>query len=136
MVLHARRFWLFRQCIHPGMITGWWPEDVAKELQKFYFDLEKRPAAEARHHGAPAVGQSIAVTHFIAWVAGRSPDLKIIFASYSDTLGERTCLDLQRILAHENYIKIFRKASVPPSEKLWAVGLCSALPARRGSPSR
>ena len=41
MVLHARRFWLFRQCIHPGMITGWWPEDVAKELQKFYFDLEK-----------------------------------------------------------------------------------------------
>jgi hypothetical protein len=18
-------FWLFRQCIHPGMITGWWP---------------------------------------------------------------------------------------------------------------
>ena len=62
MVLRARRFWLFRQCIHPGMITGWWPEDVAKELQKFYFDLEKRPAAEARHHGAPAVGQSIAVT--------------------------------------------------------------------------
>ena len=57
MVLRARRFWLFRQCIHPGMITGWWPEDVAKELQKFYFDLEKRPAAEARHHGAPAVGQ-------------------------------------------------------------------------------
>jgi hypothetical protein len=29
---------------------------------------------------------------------GLNPDLKIIFASYSDALGERASIDLQRIL--------------------------------------
>jgi hypothetical protein len=38
-------FWMFRQCIHPEMITGWWPKQVARCLQQFYHDLEagKRP---------------------------------------------------------------------------------------------
>jgi hypothetical protein len=45
-------------------------------------------------------GKSWAATDFIAWVAGHNPDLKTIFASYSDELGTRTNLDLQRMMTH------------------------------------
>jgi hypothetical protein len=60
----------------------------------------------------PQSGKSMAVTDFIAWVAGRNPNVKTIFASYSDTLGERTSLDLQRILNSDNYIKIFGRTRI------------------------
>jgi hypothetical protein len=60
----------------------------------------------------PQSGKSMAVTDFIAWVAGRNPNVKTIFASYSDTLGERTLLDLQRILNSDNYIKIFGRTRI------------------------
>jgi hypothetical protein len=32
----------------------------------------------------PQSGKSMATTDFIAWVAGKNPELKTIFASYSD----------------------------------------------------
>jgi hypothetical protein len=54
----------------------------------------------------------MSVTDFIAWVAGRNPDLKTIFASYSDSLGERTSLGLQRIFDQPNYKKIFGRTRV------------------------
>jgi hypothetical protein len=55
----------------------------------------------------PQTGKSWTVTDFIAWVAGNSPDKKTIFGSFSDDLGVRTNLDLQRIMATRRYRKIF-----------------------------
>jgi hypothetical protein len=77
-------FWSFRRAVHPDMVTGWWPKHVAGHLQQFYEDLEagKRPKLAIMAH--PQSGKSMAVTDFIAWVAGRNPNLKTIFASYSD----------------------------------------------------
>jgi hypothetical protein len=42
----------------------------------------------------PQHGKSLAVTDFMAWAMGLNPDLKVIFASYSDALGERASIDL------------------------------------------
>ena len=57
-------------------------------------------------------GKSLAVTDLMAWAMGRNPDLKIIFASYSDALGERTSIDLQRILNSDTCIKIFGRTRI------------------------
>jgi hypothetical protein len=40
-------FWAFRVAVHPEMITGWWPRDVSRHLQKFYKDLGCRQTSEA-----------------------------------------------------------------------------------------
>jgi predicted phage terminase large subunit-like protein len=101
-----QNFWAFRLAIHPEMITSWWPQEIARHLQIFYDDLiaGKRPkmiiAAPPQH------GKSMAAADFIAWIAGKNPDLKTIFAAYADALGERTSRDLVRVLNSETYIKI------------------------------
>ena len=51
----------------------------------------------------PQHGKSRAAEDFIAWVAGRNPDLKIIYASFSDDLGVRTNLSQQRTIANQRY---------------------------------
>jgi hypothetical protein len=51
--------------------------------------------------------KSWAATDFIAYVAGKQPDRKTIFGSYSDDLGVRTNNDLQRIITGEPFKKIF-----------------------------
>jgi hypothetical protein len=49
----------------------------------------------------------VQVTDFIAWIAGKEPDLKTIFASYSDELGADVNKALQRIMTSECYVSIF-----------------------------
>jgi hypothetical protein len=47
------------------------------------------------------------VEDFCAWVIGRNPDLKIIFASYADSLGVRINNDLQRLILTPRYQQLF-----------------------------
>jgi hypothetical protein len=105
-------FWLFRQAIHPELITGDWPRGISRHLQKFYKALIAGKRPKLVISSPPQHGKSTAITDFIAWVMGRNPDLKVIFASYSDALGERTSIDLQRILNSDIYIKIFGRARI------------------------
>ena len=52
------------------------------------------------------------MTDFLAWVAGKNPNLKIIFASCSQDLGERTNLDLQRRLSSPRYAATFGRTRI------------------------
>ena len=52
------------------------------------------------------------MTDFISWVAGKHPDYKNIFASFSDRLGVRANLRLQRILTRKTYKDIFPKTKL------------------------
>jgi LAGLIDADG-like domain len=58
-------------------------------------------------HTMQPTHNSWAATDFIAWVAGKQPDRKTIFGSYSDDLGVRTNNDLQRIITSERFKQIF-----------------------------
>jgi predicted phage terminase large subunit-like protein len=111
---HAREnFYAFRRMLpRPGLLWGWWMEVVALELQRFYeeFVAGKRPKLALM--APPQHGKSWTVTDFIAWVAGRNPDLKVIFASYSDDLGIRTNLELQRMLSMDAYQTIFGRTKI------------------------
>jgi hypothetical protein len=89
------------------MLWDWWPQEVSEQLQQFYQDLKDGKRPKIAIMAPPQHGKSTAATDFITWVAGKDPNLKTIFASFSDTLGERTNKEVQRILRTDAYIKIF-----------------------------
>jgi predicted phage terminase large subunit-like protein len=100
-------FRAFRRYIHPDMKVGWWQHDLAKEFQLYYQGLihGKRPKLVIM--APPQHGKTEMVTDFIAWLAGKQPDLKTIFATYSDELGGHVNRALQRIMTSERYLAVF-----------------------------
>jgi hypothetical protein len=113
--IHARNdFAYFRQMLRPGMLTSWWTDEIARAMEKFHYDLTagKRPMLAIG--SPPQHGKSWAATDLIAWVAGKNPDLKSIYASYSDELGTRTNVDLQRMMQSPQY-KLNPNGSSPSS---------------------
>ena len=96
-------FYWFRRLIRPQMLTGWWTDSIEAELQQLYEDLAAGRRPKVAMMAPPQHGKSWAATDFMAWVAGQNPDLKTIFASYSDELGMRTNLDMQRIIKSPNF---------------------------------
>jgi predicted phage terminase large subunit-like protein len=100
-------FALYRRTIRPGLTWDWWPQEVSEKLQQFYIDLKAGKRPKMAVMAPPQHGKSLAATDFITYVAGRDPNLKIIYASFSDQLGERTNRDVQRIMRSPEYINIF-----------------------------
>jgi hypothetical protein len=90
LLMARRNFGLFRQMVRPGMLWGWWTEEVADHLQQFYEEMMAGKRPKLAITAPPQTGKSWTVTDFIAWVAGRNPERKTIFGSYSDDLGVRT----------------------------------------------
>ena len=62
-------FGLFRQLIRPDMLWGWWTDQVAGELQRFYFDLIAGKRPKLALMAPPQHGKSWTVWDFIAWIA-------------------------------------------------------------------
>jgi hypothetical protein len=100
-------FAAYRKVIRREMLWDWWPQEVSEKLQQFYQDLKDSKRPKVAIMAPPQHGKSTAATDFVTWVAGQDPNLKTIFASFSDTLGERTNKEVQRILRTDAYIKIF-----------------------------
>jgi predicted phage terminase large subunit-like protein len=100
-------FWVFRRWIHPKMKCGWWQQEVADELQRFYRSWLNGERPKLVLMAPPQHGKTEQLKDFIAWVAGKQPDLKTIFATYSDELGVAVNKDLRRIMTSERYVAIF-----------------------------
>jgi predicted phage terminase large subunit-like protein len=105
--LARENFYLYRKSIRPNLIETWWQWDVAKNLQWFYDEMVagRRPAMVIQ--APPQHGKTEQVTDFISWVAGLNPDIKTIFGSYSDELGVKVNLALQRTYDSERYKRVF-----------------------------
>jgi hypothetical protein len=102
-------FWAFRKNLrYETMLWGWWVELVAVELQQFYQDFVAGRRPQLALMAPPQHGKSLAAIDFIAWISGKNPDIKTIFASYSAELGERTNRDLQRIFRASATSGVFR----------------------------
>jgi hypothetical protein len=89
------------------MECGWWQHEVADELQRFYRSLLNGERPKLALMAPPQHGKTEQVKDFIAWIAGKRPDLKTIFATYSDELGVAVNRGLQRIMTSERYLAIF-----------------------------
>jgi predicted phage terminase large subunit-like protein len=102
----------YRKCMHPGMLWGWWTQEVSDELQAFYSDMAAGKRPKLALMAPPQIGKSSAISDFTSWVAGKNSDLNIIFASYSDDLGIRTNMELQRAMTSPTYRKIFARTEI------------------------
>jgi hypothetical protein len=89
------------------MKCGWWQHDVASELQRFYCSLINGKRPKLVLMAPPQHGKTEQVKDFVTWIAGKRPDLKTIFASYSDELGVAVNKDLQRMMTSERYVALF-----------------------------
>lgn len=100
-------FWAFRQYMRPKMKKGWFQREVAHELQRFYEDIVRGLAPKLVLQAPPQHGKSDIVSDFIAWLSGKLPDKRQIYASFSDRLGVRANLRLQRMMDSPKYQAIF-----------------------------
>jgi predicted phage terminase large subunit-like protein len=100
-------FWAFRQYINPRLVKGWWQRTLAHRLQYFYDDLCAGRRPKLVIQAPPQFGKSSQVVDFIAWLSGQNPDCRTIYTSFSDRLGVRANLRLQRIFDSEKYRKAF-----------------------------
>ena len=99
-------FTVFRRMIRPTMLWNWWTDEVARELQQFHSDLIAGSRPVLALQAPPQHGKTEAACDFSAWTAGKNPDLKIIYASYSDALGIRANRTLQRTVSSEPFGQI------------------------------
>ncbi len=127
-VLEAREsFWAYRRYMNPRMKLGWWQREVSLDLQRFYEDLIAGKRPKLVIEAPPQHGKSSMVVEFISWVAGKNPDLRVIYASFSEWLGVRANLTLQRIYASPRYQRLFPQTQTT----LTAIGAALQAPAVR-----
>jgi len=100
-------FYAFRQYINPKLKLGWWQRESAYELQRFYESLVAGERPKLIIEAPPQHGKSLLIVDFIAWIAGHHPDFRTIYTSFSERLGVRANLRLQRTYATDKYKKIF-----------------------------
>lgn len=123
MAEQARRsFWAYRQFMNPKMKKGWWQRLVAKHLQQFYDDLLAGLRPKLVIEAPPQHGKSYIVIDFISWLAGKNPDCKTIYTSFSERLGIRANLRLQRIFDSANYKKVFPQTVINESNAIAIAG--------------
>lgn len=107
-----RSFASYRQLINPKLKWGWWTEEVATELQVFYDDLVAGKKPVLIIQAPPQHGKSVQIVDFVSWLAGKNPDLKTIYGSFSDRLGLRANLRLQRTYDSEIFREIFPETNI------------------------
>lgn len=97
------------------MKDGWWQREVAGHLEQFVRDLFAGLRPELVIEAPPQHGKSIQIIDLIAWIAGRNPELKTIYTSFSNRLGIRANLRLQRIYDSNVYQRIFTETRINKS---------------------
>ena len=122
MAQHESResFWTYRQYMNPKMIWGWWQREVALELHRFWIDYLAGKRPKLLLQSPPQHGKSTMVIDFVSWAIGQAflekqPDIRFIFASFSDRLGIRANVRLQRILCNPKHPAIFGTRILNPS---------------------
>lgn len=115
-------FLSFRKLINPKDKWGWWQEEIALELQKFHDDLVAGRRPKLVIQAPPQHGKSVQIVDFISWLAGKNPDLRTIYTSFSERLGIRANLRLQRLYDSELYGEIFPATTINKSNSVTVSG--------------
>lgn len=116
LLLEARdNFFLYRQLINPKDKWGWFNIEMAEELQSFVFALERGEKPKLVIEAPPQHGKSVAIIDIISWIAGRNPDCRTIYGSFSERLGIRANLKLQRIYDSPIFHEIFPDTKISQS---------------------
>ena len=107
MRLAREDFLVYRQLINPKLKVNWWVQELSIELQEFARALANKEKPSLVIQAPPQHGKSSFIVDFIGWLLGKYPDLRNMYSSYSERLGVRANLTLQRTLDKTIYKKIF-----------------------------
>jgi hypothetical protein len=110
--LAKRSFEAFRRTVHPNMLWNPFVLRITRELQRFglAFEAGKRPKVAISC--PPQTGKSMAAADFAAWMSGRNPNFKTIYASYSEDPGTRMSLGMQRLMVARRYRGVFPRIMI------------------------
>lgn len=115
-------YFAFRKYMQPKMKIGWFVKNICGHLQQFYEDYAAGLSPKLVLQAPPQHGKSEAVVYFLAWLAGNDPAARQIYASFSERLGIRANLKLQRIFDSEKYQRIFPKTNINKSNSVTISG--------------
>lgn len=110
-----KSFWAYRQYMNPKMKKGWWQRVIARHLQQFYEDFMAGERPKLVIQAPPQHGKSEQIVDFIGWMSGQNPDIRTIYASFSERLGVRANLRLQRAFDSAKYKKVFPDTQINSS---------------------
>jgi len=99
--------WAYRRFMDPELTLGWFPRAISQALQEFYDDLIAGKRPKLVLEAPPQHGKTRNIQDFLAWVAGKNPELKQIYASFSSDLGVSANVAIQRQLSDEKYGMVF-----------------------------
>jgi predicted phage terminase large subunit-like protein len=105
----VENFWHYRIVMNPRLtLKGkWFPRMLAAKLRTFYDDFKAGKKPVMLLCTPPQHGKSLSVIDFIAWCVGHDPELRVIYSSFSDRLGIRANLRMQRALDSKPYRMLF-----------------------------
>ena len=105
-------FWEYRTLINTNLKRGWWQQEIADKLQQFYDDLMSGQRPKLVIQAPPQHGKSIQIIDFISWLAGKLPEYRTIYTSFSERLGIRANLRLQRVYDSDIYSRVFPNTKI------------------------
>lgn len=105
---------VFRRYMHPELVWNWFADALTNDLQAFWRDYKAGLRPRVAISTPPQHGKSIAVIDLLAWAAGHDPDDRVIFASFSERLGVRANMALQRIYDSPRYQQVFPGTRIAP----------------------
>lgn len=100
-------FYAYRQYLDPKFKRSWFQRSISHALEQFWDDLCAGKRPKLALFTPPQHGKSRAVTEFLSWAAGKNPDIQAIYTSFSDRLGVRANLALQRLYDGPKFSKVF-----------------------------
>jgi hypothetical protein len=123
-------FWAFRRFMDPDLVQGWFPRELAIKLQLFYDRLIAGRRPKLVIIAPPQHGKSRGLQDFTGWVAGKAPDIKTIYASFSSDLGTGANAAMQKMLDDPRYAIVFPNTTINKSNVV-----TQSSKAKRGSSS-
>jgi phage terminase large subunit-like protein len=105
-------FWAYRRFMDPQLKVGWWVRDISYKLQLFYQLLIAGARPKLITEAPPQHGKSRTIIDFCAWLAGKAPDCRQIYASFSSDLGLVANSQVQRQIDSDNYKLVFPHTTI------------------------
>jgi predicted phage terminase large subunit-like protein len=107
-IMEAREsFWAFRCYINPKLKLCWWHYDASLALQDWWEAYKRGERPTLVVQAPPQHGKTTMMQDFLAWCSGHNPDIKSIYASFSDALGIETNKAMQRIYSNPAFQRVF-----------------------------
>jgi predicted phage terminase large subunit-like protein len=107
--------WAFRRFMDEDLIEGWFPRAISYILQDFFDELVAGRRPKYIIEAPPQHGKTRNIQDAIAWMAGKNPDWKTIYASFSNDLGTDCNRQLQRIYDDPKYHMVFPETMINTS---------------------